>query len=356
VPYQGYYLYEVSISASSIGGVSGGQVAGSYANGAAIQNTPDGAIVSLHPTSTLYYSSSVHGTNGVQQVGSALGSEPYHAFLWNGTAESAVDLHPTQLIGPGYSEAFGTNGIQQVGVGNTHALMWMGTPESAIDLHPSLLPHILGSIATATDGLQQVGWGWLDANYQLPRHALVWSGTAESAVDLHPTNLLGFEQTTATGVSSGQQVGYGNVLVDEGVGRSHALLWTGTADTALDLHPVNLSQFTDSLATATNGNYQVGAGASLTQPAHALLWNGTAESAIDLHVILPPGFSSSNAYSIDATGTIYGIAYDAANVSHAVMWVPVPEPRAAILAIAGALAFTMTLNCFNHSETFRPRL
>jgi hypothetical protein len=53
---------------------------------------------------------------------------------------------------------------------------------------------------------------------------------------------------------------------------------------------------------------------------HARLWKGTADSAVDLHDLLPPGFTNSTAYSIDAAGNIYGLASDSNGVSHAVEW------------------------------------
>jgi len=62
---------------------------------------------------------------------------------------------------------------------------------------------------------------------------------------------------------------------------------------------------------------------------HAMLWSGTADSAIDLNSLLPPGFTMSEATSIDAAGDIFGEAFNSAGV-HAVEWVQVvPEPMAA---------------------------
>jgi len=53
---------------------------------------------------------------------------------------------------------------------------------------------------------------------------------------------------------------------------------------------------------------------------HAELWKGTADSALDLHDLLPDHLTSSTAYSIDAAGNIYGIAYESDATPHAVEW------------------------------------
>jgi len=69
-----------------------------------------------------------------------------HAFLWSGPNGSVVDLNPTNLTGFTESDAYATNGTQQVGFGdgsatgnNDDALLWSGTANSAIDLQ-LLLP------------------------------------------------------------------------------------------------------------------------------------------------------------------------------------------------------------------------
>lgn len=101
----------------------------------------------------------------------------------------------------------------------------------------------------------------LTGNY----HALLWSGSASSVVDLHP---IGFENSSATGISGGQQVGSGN-------------------------------------GSATGGEY------------HALLWSGNANSVVDLHSYLPVAYSWSGAIDIDLSGVILGMAD-----SRIVMWIP----------------------------------
>src|SRR5262249_20872566 len=67
----------------------------------------------------------------------------------------------------------------------------------------------------------------------------------------------------------------------------------------------------------------------------ALAWSGTADSVVDLQELLPPGYTFSRAYSIDQSGNIFGIA-TAVDGTHAVEWVPVPEPASFVLLWIGA--------------------
>ena len=150
-----------------------------------------------------------------------------------------------------------------------------------------------------------------------------------TAIDLNPS---GFTSSYATGVGGGQQVGYG-FGATTGI-YQHALLWTGTAASVVDLNP---SGFTASEALGVGGGQQVGYGSG---PAtgfldHALLWTGTAGSVVDLNAFLPPGFTSSDATGIDASGDIVGYASDAAGETHAFLWQPVAEPSSVLLLVVG---------------------
>ena len=59
---------------------------------------------------------------------------------------------------------------------------------------------------------------------------------------------------------------------------------------------------------------------------HAFMWSGTADSAVDLSPLLPFSAVDSHAYSIDAHGNVFGVASDLNGTVHAVEWSPVPEP------------------------------
>ncbi len=193
-----------------------------------------------------------------------------------GSAASHVDLNPH---GFGWSEAYGTSGTQQVGIGsgsatgnNEHALLWNGSAASYVDLNPI---GFTGSQANDTSGLQQVGAG-SGAATGGAGHALLWTGSAESFVDLNPSG-IGFGGSWAYGTNGTQQVGYG-------------------------------------LGTVTGGYPHY----------HALLWSGSADSAVDLHSVLPASFTASYAYSIDGS-TVYGWGQDSGGNIHAIEWI-VPEP------------------------------
>lgn len=252
-------------------------------------------------------------TSGGVQVG-WYGTDNYtHALKWAGSASSVVDIHPGGVFRE--SKAFGIAGDQIIGYGLTdnqiHALLW--TSHGVVDLNPG---GFIGSSGTATDGRQQVGYGARTGGVGLGapvngNHALLWSGTADSVVDLHPAS--GYDSTSsATGVGGGQQVGWGGAF-----GSEHALLWTGSAQSVVDLHPGGFSR---TAAQGVAAGQQVGWG-TIDGSTHALLWQGTADSVVDLHVFLPSGFTGSSASGIDASGNIIGSAVDAQGVGHAILWV-----------------------------------
>lgn len=276
------------------------------------------------------------GTASAIGDGQQAGSANNHAALWLGSAGSRVDLNPAQWT---QSVAAGVGGGRQVGSATRsvvcttkkgqcpggvrtefHPFMWSGSAASAVDLTPLALGFGAGR-ALATDGVQQVGIGYqvIGVNAFSGPFAVVWSGAADSAVNLNPPDS---STSQANGVYAGQQVGYGYVP-------NRALLWKGSADTKVELHPAG---YESSVANATNGVQQVGSGfvgdasANATHR-HALVWSGSAESAVDLNKFLPPGYTDAAATGIDAAGNVVGWASKGssdvpANV-HAVMWKPV---------------------------------
>jgi hypothetical protein len=154
-----------------------------------------------------------------------------------------------------------------------HAVFWntSGTP---LDLNPA---GFNSSIGYATDGSQQVGYGSPSTGGS---HALLWSGSAASAVDLHPAG--GFNFSAANSIGAGQQVGSASGTAT--AAQSHAFIWTGTAASAIDINPAG---FLSSSAFGTDGVNQVGYGANASSSQEALLWTGSAASAVDLG----PGFA-----------------------------------------------------------------
>jgi len=255
---------------------------------------------------------------GTQQVGYGDGfgyrGVHRHALLWHGSTASVVDLHPQ---GFDDSEAHGISARDQVGfgipsTGGSHALLWHNSAASAVDLHPH---GFTNSEADGTSGEEQVGSGKVVGGGGVS-HALMWRGSATNVIDLNPR---GFYTSEAHGLSSGQQVGYGSGPATGG--DDHALLWRGSASSVVDLHP---RKFLGSIAYATNGEEQVGEG-----DGHALLWRGSAASVVNLQTFLPPGFTESVAFGIDAAGDIVGVASTGhLGPSHAILWkrnVPRPD-------------------------------
>jgi hypothetical protein len=113
----------------------------------------------------------------------------------------------------------------------------------------------------------------------------------------------------------------------------------GSAASVVDLNP---SGFTVSEAVGVSGGQQVGEGygPATGDQTHALLWTGSAASVVDLHTFLPPGFTASQALGIDADGNIVGVASGPAG-AHAFLWQPVgaavPEPGTMTLFGLGTL-------------------
>jgi hypothetical protein len=148
-------------------------------------------------------------------------------------------------------------------------------------------------------------------------HALLWSGTAASAVDLNPTNLNGIVYSSASATNGTQQVGEGS---DEYLSVTHALLWSGTAASAVDLNPNGFS-FSDAVGISPSGNQQVGSAEIGSTGYQAMLWSGTAASAVDLN---PTNFIGNNAsFALGTSGTqqvgyIFGTG--TAGDAHALLW------------------------------------
>lgn len=213
-------------------------------------------------------------TNGVQQVGYNPSPAGNRALLWSGTAASYVSLHPSGYLS---SRAYGISGSQQVGYiastawggpfgwAGAHAFLWNGTADNRVDLHPSA--GFVWSEATGISGAQQVGWGYMNNTLTIC-HALLWNGTADNFVDLNPGE---YSSSRALATNGTQQVGWGG---------SHALLWNGSASSYIDLSQFLPVGFGSSCACGideygniagyakdTSGNY------------HALLWQPIPEPA-----------------------------------------------------------------------------
>jgi hypothetical protein len=214
------------------------------------------AVVDVSPATNgvSYYA---HGGTAGQQVGT-LRAQPFglnHALLLSGNGSTVVDLHSTTLTPdspyfnvPGAlvntpSTAYSSDGVSQVGSFINTAVMWTGTADSMLNLHPSQYSH---SCAMAVNGAQQIGWATtavsgggrrgVQTSFDVP-HAILWQGSSTNFIDLHPAVFLG--SSAASLSSDGFQAGYGL----NNNNQSQALLWSGSAASVIDLHPAG---FTDS--------------------------------------------------------------------------------------------------------------
>ncbi len=141
--------------------------------------------------------------------------------------------------------------------------------------------------AWGVSGGQQAGVvGW---------HAALWSGTADSYVDLNPT---GFDATAAYGISGSQQVGYGVGTITGSA--DHAMLWFGTAASYVDLNPVG---FYESWAYGVSNGKQVGYGYD----------NSSNRASIDYDAATP-GVKVAN-YTFDDNGNQVTLTDDNSHVT-----------------------------------------
>lgn len=128
-----------------------------------------------------------------------------------------------------------------------------------------------GKLAGASSAKQAGGGG---APYT---HALLLSGNALAATDLHPA--AGYYNSMATSMDDAQECGYGGA----NLGGIHALLWTGASNAAIDLQP---SGYGFSYCMGVYNGQQVGFAENqvyFLTTSHAMLWTGSAGSAVDLH-------------------------------------------------------------------------
>jgi len=316
-----YYSNDVTPAGAAAGkltgAASGKQVGGGSDNHAYLILSGNAlAATDLHPAG--YFSSMALSTDDTQQCGYAYSNASFgnHAMLWSGTAASAIDLHSTFT----WTYCSGNHNGQQVGFGERpvyftttqHAMLWTGSAASAVDLHPIAFAY---SKALGVHDGQQVGYGssiaypglTADApGYHTASHALLWTGSAASVVDLNPAAFTASEASATNGVQQGGWA-YDAVL------GQHAGMWSGTAASFVDLHPAG---YTDSKVNGMTAAKQVGEAwvGPLGLPGsvrHAIVWQGTAASAVDLNQYLPAGYLNGVATGVDAAGNVVGYAYNA---------------------------------------------
>ncbi|MCE5315058.1 MAG: carboxypeptidase regulatory-like domain-containing protein [Armatimonadota bacterium] len=93
------------------------------------------------------------------------------------------------------------------------------------------------------------------------------------------------------------------------VGSDHAALWTGSADSIVDMHPVGAAS---SAVNAVSNGWQAGIinveadTDPVTYADHACIWNGTADSHVDLHVSTQTASAANGLYTSDGSNILVG--------------------------------------------------
>jgi len=135
-----------------------GQQAPAYNRQAMLWRGTANSAINLHPPG--FIESNVNAVVGDMQIGSGFDTSR-RALLWKGTAESVVDITPL-----GYSGTLALSGSTagQVGYGwgaatgdEYHALYWNGTADSAINLHHSLEEIPIAFIESVAMGINDDG-------------------------------------------------------------------------------------------------------------------------------------------------------------------------------------------------------
>jgi len=188
-----------------------------------------------------------------------------------------------------------------------------------MDLHPA---RYTASYATGCVEGQQVGYGQ-PAGQSVPapiERALLWTGTADSVVELGGPDPS--RQTRALAVSGGVQVGeYGRNWT------LRAAMWRGSSQSMVVLHPTAPPGYPTDVQTSTvwgvGDGQQVGVVAWKRKPLappdmRAALWTGSAESFVDL---TPPRAKHGQARACAGGFQVGWVSSDANNsMTRAVLW------------------------------------
>lgn len=225
----------------------------------------------------------------------------------SGALQSAINgISTTQQAGFFYSAA-----------GQLRAALWNGTASSFIDLHPTIVPLIESVANGVANGVQVGGVRYPSRVW----HAVRWQGTAASAIDIHP---LAFYESVLTCTNGTQHGGYARALATSP--NEDAYLWTGTSPNGTILTPLG---FQSARVNALAAGVQVGWGTRFNSVNEvALAWYGSSRQFIDLHQLLPrvsPAnlpiqFVRSRATAVLPDGTIYGQAQDTTGRWYAIIW------------------------------------
>jgi hypothetical protein len=248
---------------------------------------------------------------------------------WSGTGTPTVysnvsgatfDYYSTPINNTVSGNLFGGLGVIQSMAGGTPHAVVIDTAQNALtDLNP---PDASSSFVEAVADGEIVGRAresfYVQGHFTpAAYHALMWTGTAASMVDLTPASVPGSQyavQASADGTDGVHQVGAANEF---------AAYWSGSAASYQSLGPSNLPNLSNADATALRGNQIVGFATDAAGHEHPLLWNGVTTNAIDL---LPSAYYFGRAFDTNGTQQV-GIAdpVGTTDVGDAVVWNGSPD-------------------------------
>jgi hypothetical protein len=260
--------------------------------------------VFLAPTDI--YASEAHDISNGNVAGS-LDYGPDQNFVSNPVVWLAPDQKNRATVPFGAAPAHGiayaifgdkVGGYIGVGNNNVHAALWTHGESRLADLNPV---HFTSSYCFDVNADHQVGYAIVDRDTQTI-NAMLWSGSAHSAVDLDNGDDDSFAYAIA-----------GDTVVGESL--NHAAFWSVATHQMTDLQPDNFSGF-----STANG---VARGIQVGMMGGAVAWHSTAASAKFLQ---QGSFDATDANAVNDHGVIVGYAtkFDSqiGNVlfQHAVVW------------------------------------
>jgi hypothetical protein len=241
----------------------------------------------------------------------------WQACRWTGMTSGSLVHDPIQTSGWDIGSAtcvkdgmIGGSQLMEEGQPGGSGMVWTAPGYAGWPLSPS---GTSASVVGAVDGGDAYG----SIQTPLPgptNHAAMFpGGTATNWVDFHPA---GYSASGISDSDDGQQVGSTGWYSD-----LQAALWFGSASSHLSIHPASATR---SGLYACMGGVQAGL-ATIGGTDRATIWTGSAASAFDLHAFLPAHFTASTVSDIevhaDGSMVAVGAAYNStAGRWEAVMW------------------------------------
>jgi hypothetical protein len=299
-----------SLMNAQLSAAAGGFAYGSYdsvvnsvqVNQAMSLNADTGEATNWNPPNFTY--STINGTDGSQQVGYGQSSDDLtlRGLIWSNSPDNPIEVLPAGIV---QVVLYAVDAGFQVGV---------ATPSGSLENHPYLFQGNGGAVDLIAGGFtfgeahcisgNNIG-GLVEPNSgELPQAAYWSSHSASSFVNLQPA---GYLSSAVLGISADQQGGWGLTSVTDANNDQvmHALIWTGSAASVVDINP---SDTQGSVIYAVRNGKQAGFYSDNSAPEihKACVWSSTAASMVDIDHLIPASHTYSTAYAIDEQGRVYG--------------------------------------------------